>query len=138
MGGLACRAYLRRNGNGRVAKLVTLGSAHRGTLLAPLGLGRNAFQMRIGGAWLRELEAGDQLPPDTVSVLSHQDNYVFPPAVASRLEGARHRELGGVSHLAMVLSPKILGLLRDELESSEAESMRVAATAVADRPRNPG
>ena len=95
---------------------MTLGSPHRGTLLAPLGFGRNAFEMRIGGAWLRELEAGDQLPAEALSVLSHQDNYVFPPATASRLEGARHLELGGVSHLAMVLSPRILGLLRAELE----------------------
>ena len=116
MGGLACRAYLRRHGSEKVAQLVTLGSPHGGTLLAPLGFGRNAFQMRIGGDWLRDLASGDRLPEQSVSILSYQDNYVFPPAQASRLDGARLVELGGVSHLAMVVSPTILRVLREVLE----------------------
>lgn len=118
MGGLACRAYLRRYGNDRVAKLVTLGSPHQGTLLAPLGLGRNAFQMRQGGTWLARLAAEDRLPGSSLSIYSHHDNYVFPPSSASHLHGARHLELGGIGHLAMVLSPVVLRQLREELESS--------------------
>lgn len=55
MGGLVARAYLRRYGELRVARLITLGTPHRGSLLAHLGIGRNARQMEPGSVWLREL-----------------------------------------------------------------------------------
>jgi triacylglycerol lipase len=65
MGGLVLRAYLRRYGREKVARIVTLGSPHQGTRLAPLGLGRNAQQMRIDSPWLAALglPAAVPLPP---------------------------------------------------------------------------
>ena len=116
MGGLASRAYLRRHGTAKVARLITLGSPHRGTLLASLGLGPNARQMRIGSPWLNALAA--PLPPASVSIYSCHDNYVFPQQACSTLEGATNVAIGGVSHLGMAFSPRVLGGLMEALEPS--------------------
>ena len=117
MGGLACRAYLRRHGRTKVEKFITLGSPHGGTRLAGLGLGPNARQMRIGNPWLNELAAADALPPAAVSIYSHHDNYVFPQPTAATLAGANHIAVGGVGHVGMAISPTILAQLRDVLEA---------------------
>ena len=120
MGGLASRAYLRRHGTGKVARLVTLGSPHHGTLLAPMGLGPNAYQMRIGSPWLVALGAPGAvpLPQDSVSIFSYHDNYVFPQETSSRLEGATNIGISGVSHLGMAFSRRVLGNLKEALQSS--------------------
>ncbi|OHC62818.1 MAG: hypothetical protein A2040_15310 [Rhodocyclales bacterium GWA2_65_19] len=117
MGGLAIRAYLRRHGTGKVARIVTLGSPHQGSRLACLGLGQNARQMRLGSPWLKDLAAAETLPPGSVSIYSGHDNYVFPQEQAAALAGAATVAVGGVSHLGMALSPRMLGKLLEVLES---------------------
>ena len=120
MGGLVLRAYLRRHGSDKVARIVTLGSPHQGTRLARLGLGRNARQMRMGGSWLAALaRAGAApLPLGSVSIFSAHDNYVFPQRACSTLEGAANVAIGGVSHLGMAFSPLVLGKLLEALEAT--------------------
>lgn len=122
MGGLACRAYLRRHGRDKVARLVTLGSPHCGTRLAKLGIGPNARQMRTGSDWLLALGAPGAvpLPPDSVSIYSCHDNYVYPQADSSQLDGATHIAISGVGHVGMAVSPKILVRLREVLEDARA------------------
>ncbi len=115
MGGLVSRAYLRRHGAARVAKLITLGSPHRGSMLAKLGLGENGRQMVPGSAWLAGLNAPGAVPlPETVSIYSCQDNYVMPQD-SSVLEGAKIVPLAGIGHLEMAFSPEIERLLLAEL-----------------------
>lgn len=118
MGGLVLRAYLRRHGRARVARIVTLGSPHQGTRLARLGIGRNARQMRMGSSWLAALAqpGAAPLPPGSVSIFSCHDNYVFPQRVCSTLEGAASVAIGGVSHLGMAFSPLVLETLLEALE----------------------
>jgi triacylglycerol esterase/lipase EstA (alpha/beta hydrolase family) len=98
MGGLVSRAYLRRNGKARVAKLVTLGTPHRGSQLAKLGMGENGRQMVPGSAWLGGLNASGAvpLPAATVSIYSCHDNYVMPQD-SSVLEGAKIVPLAGTA-----------------------------------------
>jgi len=117
MGGLACRAYLKRHGANRVARLITLGSPHRGTLIANLSAGPNARQMRIGSPWLGELGSAEVLPANSVSIFSHHDNYVFPQPTASRLPGATNIGIAGVGHVGMAISTKALARLQEALES---------------------
>lgn len=118
MGGLVSRAYLRRFGNARVAKLVTLGSPHHGSQLAHLGLGENGRQMCPGSKWLAGINAPGAvpLPPTTVSVYSCHDNYVMPQD-SSLLEGAKIVALSGIGHLAMAFSPEIERLVLTELSA---------------------
>ena len=115
MGGVASRAYLRRHGIAKVARLVTLGSPHRGTRLARLGLGPNARQMRLGSDWLNALKA--PLPAASVSIYSLHDNYVYPQQACSTLDGAANMAIGGVGHLGMALSPRVLRSLQEALEA---------------------
>lgn len=117
MGGLVSRAYLRRYGNARVAKLITLGTPHHGSRLAHLGIGENGRQMRPGGTWLPGLNAPGvaTLPEAAVSIYSCHDNYVMPQD-SSLLEGAKNLPLAGIGHLEMAFSPVVERLLLAELE----------------------
>ncbi|MBI3524204.1 MAG: alpha/beta fold hydrolase [Betaproteobacteria bacterium] len=111
MGGLVCRAYLRRYGEQRVARLITLGTPHHGSLLARFALGRNAREMEPDSAWLKALaETESPLPVPCIAFYSPHDNYVMPQASAM-LAGAENRPLPGLGHLAMSISPVVLAVL---------------------------
>jgi triacylglycerol lipase len=114
MGGLAARAYLQQQGAAHVAGLVTLAAPHHGTRVARLGCGRNAQEMRLGGEWLRRLNAGPPPPIPVASLWSLDDEIVTPPDT-SRLAGAREAIIAGTGHLAMVFSPMVLARLLAEL-----------------------
>jgi triacylglycerol esterase/lipase EstA (alpha/beta hydrolase family) len=110
MGGLVARAYLRDHGAARVAKVVTIGTPHRGTGLANLGRGMNSRQMEWTGngiagvpsAWLRKLEQSEDaaLRALIVSIYSHHDN-IISPQTSSHLAGAVNVELHGIGHVAL-------------------------------------
>lgn len=114
MGGLVSRAYLRRYGSAKVARMISLGSPHHGSRLAALGWGRNGMQMRIGNLWLAEL-AKLALPAGSASIYSVHDNQVVPQRDGSELSGAKNIAIGGVSHLGMAFSPVVLRALLVEL-----------------------
>jgi triacylglycerol esterase/lipase EstA (alpha/beta hydrolase family) len=113
MGGLAARAYLRKHGAGRVAKLITLGTPHHGTKIARLGLGEAARQMVPGNAWLQQLNAIALAVP-AVSVFSHHDNFVSPQDSAV-LAGAKTVQVSGVGHLALAISRRIEEIVLEEI-----------------------
>jgi triacylglycerol esterase/lipase EstA (alpha/beta hydrolase family) len=109
MGGLAARAWMRTHGSTRVARLITLGTPHHGTVLANLGLGANAAQMRRDSPWLRDLAAGEagDVRARIVSIYTHHDNIVAPQD-SSELAGARNVAFGGVGHVALGSNPRVL------------------------------
>ncbi len=119
MGGLAARAYLSARGRGRVARVVTLGSPHRGTFLARLGHGENTRQMRPGSDWLAALAAREDEPTAALFcvILSHHDNIVAPQA-GQTLSGARTIELSGLGHITLAydggVRARVLALLGAE------------------------
>jgi triacylglycerol esterase/lipase EstA (alpha/beta hydrolase family) len=108
MGGLVMRAYLRKHGSARVAKLVTLGSPHHGSRHAWLALGINGRQMRPGSDWLRGLAdaEGGALGVPVVSIYSCHDDMVSPVS-SSRLEGALNVPIPGVGHLSLAFSRRV-------------------------------
>jgi triacylglycerol lipase len=107
MGGLACRAYLARHGAGRVAKVITLGTPHRGSEIARIAPGRNGRQMEPDSPWLNALAAKD-LPKgvETTAIYSLHDNFVMPQERGS-IEGWQLRPVIGLGHLTMGFSPRI-------------------------------
>lgn len=129
MGGLAVRAYLRVHGTARVARVVTLGTPHRGTMLASFGLGESARQMRRASDWLAELEASEPAATRALMtvVLTHTDNIVVPQADQS-LPGARTVEFSGVGHLALVTDPRVGSVLEAELSDALATHEAASAT----------
>ena len=118
MGGLVCRAYARRFGGARIARIVTLGTPHHGSALAPIGHGTNARDMRPMGEWLRGLARSGQagLPAPITSIYSCHDNFVAPQA-SSVLDGARNVPLAGIGHLSLLFSARVAALLDAELRS---------------------
>jgi triacylglycerol esterase/lipase EstA (alpha/beta hydrolase family) len=117
MGGLAARVYLRSHGPARIAGIVTLGSPHRGSVLAALGAGENGRQMRPGSAFLRELEDGEVATAPEVPALSLytvHDNLVAPQD-SSRLAWARNVRIAGVGHLAMLADTRVHRAVADEI-----------------------
>jgi triacylglycerol lipase len=99
MGGLIARAYLRRHGNARVSRLITLGTPHHGTHHAALALGTNGAQMRPGNAWLAELNR-TPVTVAFVSVYSVHDT-IISPQDSSVMPDAINIELHGIGHVAM-------------------------------------
>jgi triacylglycerol lipase len=114
MGGLVARAYLKRHGSARIAKLITLACPHHGTRIAFLGLGRNAREMQPGSPWLDALAQSETLAIPFVNVWSSLDNFVTPQA-SSRLEGAQEIVLTGLGHLSFVFSGRVFAILLKEL-----------------------
>jgi triacylglycerol esterase/lipase EstA (alpha/beta hydrolase family) len=120
MGGLVARAYLRDYGARKVARLITLGSPHHGSMHACLGAGLNAREMEPGSAWLAALAAaeGGGFPVPFTSIFSYHDNFVAPPA-SSGHPSAINVPLVAVGHLSLVFSPKVLGLVVAELDATK-------------------
>lgn len=111
MGGLAARAWLAASAGAaaRVCGVVTIGTPHHGTWLARFSHVTNGRQMRIGGEWLRALEAREagQARPPFLCWYSNADNIVFPASTAT-LDGADNRHLDGVPHVAMAFHPRVM------------------------------
>ena len=118
MGGLAARAYLRRHGGSRVARVVTLGTPHAGTILARAAMGENGRQMCLGSAWLGELARYEQgsWPCPLASLYSRDDNVVVPQ-LSAHLDGARNIALAGLGHVSLPMSPGVAVIVVAELSA---------------------
>jgi pimeloyl-ACP methyl ester carboxylesterase len=110
MGGLAVRAWLRAfaadDAAQRVSTIVTIGTPHRGTWLASLGLSPNARQMRQASPWLSAFPPTEPHAGRFFCWWSDCDQIVFPPPAAV-LPGAQAREIVGVAHVALCLREEI-------------------------------
>jgi triacylglycerol lipase len=108
MGGLAARAYLRRHGDASIAQVVTLGTPHRGTVHAYLGLGTCVRQMRPDSDWLQRLAADE--PAERrhrfTLIRTWQDNIVAPHAI-QQLDGAAVHDFGGIGHVTLAYDRRV-------------------------------
>jgi triacylglycerol esterase/lipase EstA (alpha/beta hydrolase family) len=130
MGGLAARAYLRRHGDGSVAHVVTLGTPHRGTVHARLGLGTCVQQMRRDSEWLLGLardEPAERRARFTL-IRTWQDNMVAPHAI-QQLDGARIVDFGGIGHVTLAYDRQV----QDRI----LETLRVFSTQYNHLPTHP-
>ena len=124
MGGLVARAYLRRHGSDRIARVITLGTPHHGTVLADLGPGSNAVQMRCGSDWLGTLHTFETADDANLqrnlfcSIYSVHDNIVAPQN-SSELPGARNLVFGAIGHVALGRHPEIVRCALAEIVSTQ-------------------
>jgi triacylglycerol esterase/lipase EstA (alpha/beta hydrolase family) len=102
MGGLVMRAYLRRFGGAKLARLVTIATPHEGSVLAWIAFGQSIAQLRPRNPWLTELGTPDgaDLPP-IVSLWSWHDSMVAPQT-SSRVAFGENIEIAGVGHTALL------------------------------------
>lgn len=99
MGGLVCRAYLRRHGGNKIDRLITVGSPHHGTFHAYLASGPNGRQMRPGNEWLNALNNVSIGIPFT-SIYSVHDT-IISPQDSSVMPDATNIELSAIGHVSM-------------------------------------
>jgi triacylglycerol esterase/lipase EstA (alpha/beta hydrolase family) len=118
MGGLVARAYLRRFGGDRVAKLITIGTPHHGSVLAWSFPGRGLEQMRPGNPWLVELNRDEGTPPPApiVSIWSQHDSMVAPQASCT-LTCAENVAFVGVGHNALLADDGVIERVAREIGS---------------------
>ncbi len=118
MGGLAARTCLKRHGDARIARVITLATPHYGTIFARLGFGTSTRQMARGSAFLADLAAGEtpELRARFVCVATRDDNLIVPRS-SPLLEGAIGHVLDGVGHLALIEDPRAWRIVADEIRS---------------------
>jgi len=124
MGGLVARAWLRSrathkrsDGTAEAARLITIGTPHRGTWLARLARPVNARQMRIGSRWLTTLTGRE--PPTLQGLItswwSECDQIVYPPPTAV-FPGSEAKQLRGVGHIALTAREEIWNEIRRRID----------------------
>lgn len=99
MGGLICRAYLRRHGGDKIDQLITMGSPHQGTFHARLARGANGLQMRSGNVWLMSL--GESLVGIPFTSIYSIHDTIIAPQDSSVVVGADNIQLSAVGHVSM-------------------------------------
>ena len=124
MGGLVARAWLRSraahkrsDGTEEAARLITIGTPHRGTWLARLAFATNARQMRVDSAWMQALVAREPptLPDLITSWWSECDQIVYPAPTAV-FPGSEARQLRGVGHIALTAREEIWKEIRRRID----------------------
>lgn len=110
MGGVVARSYIQRlGGHERVAHLVTLGSPHHGTRVAPLGLWPNALGMAIGAEYTTEMDHDPEglRGVAAYAIYSAHDNIVIPPESAALPAPAESAVLDRLGHATLLWSPRV-------------------------------
>lgn len=126
MGGLAARAWLRAcAGAGRVQRVVTLGTPHRGTWAGRFSRAANGQQMALDGHWVGQLRSAE--PAGQAALFccwySNCDNIVFPTSTAT-LPGADNRLIAGAAHVEMARRPEVLAQCLALLARVSAEAKK--------------
>lgn len=130
LGGLASRYYLQRlGGASRVQRFVTLSSPHHGTLTGFLRWNAGASELRLGSAFLADLEKDWERTARTVQVTSIWTPFdlMIVPATSSRLKGATEVVLPVLLHPWMLIDERCAqavaaALSRDQSSSGSSKS----------------
>ncbi|MGA4840102.1 esterase/lipase family protein [Streptomyces sp. G45] len=125
LGGLIARYYAQRlGGDARVRTLVTLGTPHGGTRVAPLADAHPVVrQMRPGSDVVEELrEPAPDCRTRFVSFWSELDRIV-DPVEAARVDHpdltAHNVLVSGIGHLALPVHPAVAAAIRQALDAAE-------------------
>lgn len=126
LGGLIARYYVQRlGGDRRVRTLVTLGTPHGGTAVAPgAGVHPIVRQMRGGSSVIEELRApAPGCRTRFVSFWSEWDQVMVPTRTA-RVDhpdlDAVNVRVTGIGHLALPVHPTVAAAIREALDTPEA------------------
>ncbi|MEV5238892.1 alpha/beta fold hydrolase [Streptomyces cinnamoneus] len=137
LGGLIARYYVQRlGGDARVRTLVTLGTPHGGTRVAPLMSAHPLVrQMRPDSDVIAELgEPAPHCATHFISFWSDLDQIMVPVETAAIDHPdliSRNVRVSGVGHLALPVHPEVAAGIRQALTSDEAETGAAGAASVA-------
>jgi pimeloyl-ACP methyl ester carboxylesterase len=109
MGGMIARNYVQNRGGAAYALgMVTIGTPHHGSKLAPFALSPMGKTLLPGSAFLNEFNNiiwPQEVP--AVSIYTRYDNIVLPDESA-KMEGSHIVELDGMGHTALLFHPRAL------------------------------
>ena len=116
MGGVVGRYYVTfGGGDGVVSNLVTIGSPHSGTEVAPVGLGRPTKELFLGSSLMQRLAAA-KLPTQTkLTVIWSRGDALVSGEHAARIKGVDELVLDDVGHLSMLTSRTVADALIERL-----------------------
>lgn len=120
LGGVVARYYVERlDGARKIGRVVTIGSPHKGTVIARLGaLFPSARETFHNSAFYAEL--GPLSPQNGVaftSVWSRADAIIEPPESSSIAPAGEDRVFDDLGHLSLLLSPRVLDTVAERLKS---------------------
>ncbi len=107
MGGMIARNYIQNRGGARHARaLITLGSPHHGSKLAPFAVSPMGKTLLPGSEFIRQFNSVEW--PQEVIALSHYTRYdnIVLPAESAKMDGAKNVELDGMGHTSLLFHPK--------------------------------
>lgn len=116
MGGLSTRYYVKYLGGGaKVDDFVSLGGPNHGTDTANFCFSTACSEMRVGSAFLADLNAGDETPSDTVNWMTWWSpcDEVINPDSSVPLQGAANTQTACISHSALHEDATVYGQVRD-------------------------
>lgn len=115
LGGLVLRYYARRYPAPHVRRIVTLGTPHGGTALAP-SAGGTIHKLNPSSPFLKTLCAADRVPQqfDVIAIHSSFDAMILPPHNAE-YPGAFNIEIAAVGHNTLLFSAKVYQLIAENL-----------------------
>ena len=130
MGGLVARAYIRKYGTAKVARILTIGSPHHGSVHAWLFPGASLAELRPGNPWLAALNR-ERIDATLrfVSLWSWHDSMVAPQT-SCELPGAIDVALVGVGHNALLGDGRVLAQALAEIGAAR-EAARVTSGCLA-------
>ncbi len=109
MGGMIARNYIQnRGGAAHAYGMVTLGSPHHGSKLAPFAISPMGRRLLPGSEFLVKFNS-EAWPEQAkaVSIYTRYDNIVLP-ADSAKMSGAQNVELDGMGHTSLLFHPRSL------------------------------
>jgi pimeloyl-ACP methyl ester carboxylesterase len=109
MGGMIARNYIQnRGGAAHVHGMVTLGSPHFGSKLAPFAISPMGRTLLPGSEFLTKFNSvAWPEQAKAVSIYTRYDNIVLP-AESAKMPGAQVMELDGMGHTSLLFHPRAL------------------------------
>jgi triacylglycerol esterase/lipase EstA (alpha/beta hydrolase family) len=105
MGGVVGRYYVTfGGGDGIVKNLVTIGSPHSGTQVAPVGLGRPTKELFLGSSLMQRLAAARRPTRTRLLVIWSRGDALVSGVASAHLAGVDELVLDDVGHLSMLTS----------------------------------
>lgn len=107
MGGMIARNYVQNRGGAQYVRgMITLGSPHHGSKLAPFAISPMGKTLLPDSEFLHRFNKVKW--PESVAaaaIYTRYDNIVLP-AGSAKMEGAKHIELDGMGHTSLLFHPK--------------------------------
>ena len=126
LGGVIARWYVDQlDGAQAVDTCVTIGTPHRGTMLAYLGPGQTAREMRPSSDVVGTLQASVSPDVHYLNLYSDLDVLVVPAssAIMPEAPNVENRLVSDLGHTSLLISPELIAVVADQLEEAEAAGL---------------